>query len=209
MSYRTILIPVGQPDNAESALQAAFLVAERFAGHVHGLHVLPDLADPATHGLIATRMSLDAASSDFGSSGVAPGASCSASRARSSACSRRRPRAPERQFRPPDPASRLSASWQEVTGFESEMVGRLGRIFDLTVIARRGPLGSSHDTVQAALLDTGRPMLLAPPAAPAALGDTVLLAWNASPQAARAVASALPAPPEGRAGRRHVGRQRT
>jgi nucleotide-binding universal stress UspA family protein len=46
--------------------------------------------------------------------------------------------------------------------------------------------------VQAALLDTGRPLLLAPPAAPAALGDTVLLAWNASPQAARAAASALP-----------------
>jgi hypothetical protein len=65
MSYRTILMPVGQPDHAESALQAAFLVAERFAGHVHGLHVLPDLADPATHGLIATRMSLDAASSDL------------------------------------------------------------------------------------------------------------------------------------------------
>ena len=71
-------------------------------------------------------------------------------------------------------------------------MARLGRIFDLTVIARRGPRGSSHDTVQAALVDTGRPLLLAPPAAPAALGDTVLLAWNASPQAARAAASALP-----------------
>ena len=29
------------------------------------LHVLPDLADPATHGLMATRMSLDAATSDL------------------------------------------------------------------------------------------------------------------------------------------------
>jgi nucleotide-binding universal stress UspA family protein len=68
------------------------------------------------------------------------------------------------------------------------VVARLGRIFDLTVIAR----GSSHDTVQAGLLETGRPMLLAPPAVPGALGDAVLLAWNASPQAARAAASALP-----------------
>ena len=65
MSYRTVLIPVGERDNAESAMQAAFLVAERFAGHVQGLHVLPDLANPATHGLIATRMSLEAASSDL------------------------------------------------------------------------------------------------------------------------------------------------
>ena len=35
-------------------------------------------------------------------------------------------------------------------------------------------------------------MLLTPPAAPEALGDAVLLAWNASPQAARAAACALP-----------------
>ena len=66
--------------------------------------------------------------------------------------------------------------------------GSSRRIFDLTVIAR----GSSHDTVQAALLETGRPMLLTPPAVPDALGDVVLLAWNVSPQAARAVASAMP-----------------
>ena len=49
----------------QSALEAAFLVAKRFAGHVCGLHVLPDLADPATHALMATRMSLEAATSDF------------------------------------------------------------------------------------------------------------------------------------------------
>jgi nucleotide-binding universal stress UspA family protein len=82
----------------------------------------------------------------------------------------------------------LSASWREANGFESELVARLGRIFDLTVIAR----GSSHDTVQAGLLETGRPMVLTPPAASETLGDTALLAWNASPQAARAAASALP-----------------
>jgi nucleotide-binding universal stress UspA family protein len=35
-------------------------------------------------------------------------------------------------------------------------------------------------------------MLLTPPTVPGALGDAVLLAWNASPQASRAVASALP-----------------
>ena len=54
MSYRTILMPVAQPDNAASAMAAAFLVARRCAGHVRGLHVLPDLANPVTHALIAT-----------------------------------------------------------------------------------------------------------------------------------------------------------
>jgi nucleotide-binding universal stress UspA family protein len=135
-------------------------VARRFAGHVCALHVVPELADPATHALMATRMSLEAAAERAGAA-----------------------------FQSDDEAiAGLSASWREATGFESELVARLGRIFDLTVIAR----GSSHDTVQAGLLETGRPMVLTPPAASETLGDTALLAWNASPQAARAAASALP-----------------
>jgi nucleotide-binding universal stress UspA family protein len=193
MSCRTILVPVGQPDNAQSAIEAAFLAAKRFAGHVRGLHVLPDLANPAIHGLIATRMSLDAASSDLRK---LKGSAERELQRQSSELKRLFETAAARAGAAiqdaPGRADRISAAWQEVTGFESELVGQLGRIFDLTVIARRGPRGSSHDTVQAALLETGRPMLLTPPAPPDALGGTVLLAWNASPQAARAVASALP-----------------
>jgi nucleotide-binding universal stress UspA family protein len=193
MSYRAILVPVGQPDNAESAIQAAFLVARRFAGHVRGLHVLPDLANPATHALVATRMTAEEARSDFrrfraSAERVLQREAAEVKRLFEEAAAR----AGAAEHAEPSAADRPSASWQGVTGFESELVGRLGRVFDLTVIARRGPRGSSHDTVQAALLDTGRPLLLAPPAAPASVGDAVLLAWNASPQAARAVTSALP-----------------
>ncbi|HET6468087.1 MAG TPA: universal stress protein, partial [Geminicoccaceae bacterium] len=65
MSYRTVLVPVEQPENARSAIEAAFLVARRFAGHVHGLHVLPDLEPPATHSLVATRMTTREASGDY------------------------------------------------------------------------------------------------------------------------------------------------
>jgi nucleotide-binding universal stress UspA family protein len=151
------------------------------------------MTNPATHALVATRMTAEEAQSDFRRfrataervlereatelKGLFDNAA-----ARAGAAAQTEPSA----------ADRPSASWQEATGFESELVGRLGRMFDLTVIARRGPRGSSHDTVQAALLETGRPLLLAPPAVPATLGEAVLLAWNASPQAARAVASALP-----------------
>jgi nucleotide-binding universal stress UspA family protein len=189
MSYRSILVPVAQPDNAASALEAAFLVAKRFAGHVSALHVVPDLADPATHALMATRMSLEAATSDFRKF---KGSAERELQRQASELKRLVETAAERAGAPirggDDRIAGLSASWREAIGFESEVVARLGRIFDLTVIAR----GSSHDTVQAGLLETGRPMLLAPPAVPGALGDAVLLAWNASPQAARAAASALP-----------------
>jgi nucleotide-binding universal stress UspA family protein len=189
MSYRSILVPVTQPDHAASALAAAFLVARRFAGHVSALHVVPDLADPATHALMATRMSLEAATSDFRRF---KGGAERELRRQAGELKRQFEAAAERAGAPirgdDDAIAGLSASWREAIGFESDLVARLGRIFDLAVIAR----GSSHDTVQAGLLETGRPMLLTPPAAPDTLGDAVLLAWNASPQAARAAASALP-----------------
>jgi nucleotide-binding universal stress UspA family protein len=189
MSYRSILVPVASPDHAASSLEAAFLVARRFASHVCALHVLPDLADPATHALMATRMSLDAAANDFRRF---KGSAERELQRQATELKRLFELAAGRAGAPlrgnGDAVTGLSASWREATGFESELVARLGRIFDLTVIAR----GSSHDTVQAALLETGRPMLLTPPSAPQMLGDAVLLAWNASPQAARAAASALP-----------------
>jgi nucleotide-binding universal stress UspA family protein len=75
MSYRTILVPMAQRENAQSALEAAFLVARRFAGHVHGLHVLPDLANPATHALVATRMTAEEARAISGDSGL-PRSTC-------------------------------------------------------------------------------------------------------------------------------------
>jgi nucleotide-binding universal stress UspA family protein len=193
MSYRTILAPVGQPDNAPSAIEASFLVARRFSSHVHGLHVLPDLADPATHALVATRMTAEEAREDFRAFRA------TAERELQRQASELKllfdeaaARAGAPFLAAPSAASQPSASWDETTGFESEVVGRLGRVFDLTVVARRGPHGSSYDTVQTALLETGRPLLLAPPAVPASVGDRVLLAWNASPQAARAATCALP-----------------
>ena len=193
MSYRTILVPLGQPETARSVIAAAFLIAGRCCGHVHGLHVLPDLAKPVTHALIATRMTTAEASSDL-------------RRFRADAEREVERRAAElrrlfdegaarigaQSLDSPGALDRPSASWATVTGFESEIVGRLGRVFDLTVLARRGPQGAAHDTVEAALVETGRPLLLVPPDVPSSVGDAVLLAWNASPQAARAVAAALP-----------------
>lgn len=126
MSYRTILVPVGQPDSAASAIAAAFLIARRFCGHVHGLHVLPDLTRPATHALIATRMTTEEASSDFRRFGATA----------------------EREVK--------------------RQTVEIKRLFD------------------EAAAQVGAPTL------EAASGGAVLLAWNASPQAARAVAAALP-----------------
>jgi nucleotide-binding universal stress UspA family protein len=46
--------------------------------------------------------------------------------------------------------------------------------------------------MDAALFDSGRPVLIAPPAAPASIGSNVVIAWNRSTETARCAALALP-----------------
>jgi nucleotide-binding universal stress UspA family protein len=65
---------------------------------------------------------------------------------------------------------------------------------DLIVTAR----GAEHDitnrsVLEAALIETGRPLLIPAGNTPQSIiGGTVAIAWKASPQAARAVAAAMP-----------------
>lgn len=86
------------------------------------------------------------------------------------------------------------AAWRVVTGREPEVVAAAGRLADLVIVGRpdaaeEAPMAA---TIDAALFDTGRPVLVAPPAAPSAIGTRVAIAWNGSAQSARAVAAALP-----------------
>jgi nucleotide-binding universal stress UspA family protein len=84
--------------------------------------------------------------------------------------------------------------WREMTGREPDVVAAAGRLSDLIVIGRpdkdtETPLAA---TLDAALFDTGRPVLVAPATAPATIGKTIALAWNGSAQSARLVAGGLP-----------------
>ena len=47
-------------------------------------------------------------------------------------------------------------------------------------------------TLEAALFDSGRPVLIAPPSAPRSLATNVLIAWNCSTEQARTTADAMP-----------------
>ncbi len=79
-------------------------------------------------------------------------------------------------------------------GHEEEAVAEIGRLTDLLVIARPVPERDvpSVMSLNAALMETGRPLLLAPPVLPATIGRNVAVFWNGSAEAARAVATALP-----------------
>jgi nucleotide-binding universal stress UspA family protein len=67
-------------------------------------------------------------------------------------------------------------------------------VFDLIVIGRTGrpSSGDWQATCEAALFESGRPILLAPPSAPVDFGKNILIAWNGSTETSRTIALGMP-----------------
>jgi nucleotide-binding universal stress UspA family protein len=85
-----------------------------------------------------------------------------------------------------------SAEWVRQIGDERYWVAEHGRAADLLVIGRPADAEASFDTIEGALLESGRPVLI-PAAAPfTALHETIVIAWKTSREAARAVTAAMP-----------------
>ncbi len=90
-------------------------------------------------------------------------------------------------------ANGLSAEWREEAGRQNAVVGTLGRVFDLIVVERPAKLASlAEATLEDALFEGGRPVLMAPATPPATLGENIVIAWNNSTETARTVGFAMP-----------------
>lgn len=85
-----------------------------------------------------------------------------------------------------------SMSWTEADGREEEEVARRGRLADLIVLGRPSLQPDTDATVifNAALFETGRPVLIAP-IKQQPFGRRLAIAWNGSAEAARAVHAAM------------------
>jgi nucleotide-binding universal stress UspA family protein len=88
-------------------------------------------------------------------------------------------------------AGRPTASWHVLEGHPADLIGLHGGGYDLIVTGEcRDTQGVERIAAEAALFATGRPVLIAPAEPPAAIGESVLIAWNRGAQAARAVHAA-------------------
>jgi nucleotide-binding universal stress UspA family protein len=86
-----------------------------------------------------------------------------------------------------------TAEWREEEGRQNAVVGALGRVFDLIVVEQPAKLASlTEATLEDALFESGRPVLMAPAGRRATIGETVVIAWNGSSETARTVAFAMP-----------------
>src|SRR5436190_2231875 len=93
------------------------------------------------------------------------------------------------------PVPTISFDWFEDAPDGDAFVGSYGRVFDIIVAGRPGAGRGSRPsmaTIEAALFEAGRPVLIAPPSAPQRLGENILIAWNCSTEQATSIALALP-----------------
>jgi nucleotide-binding universal stress UspA family protein len=87
-----------------------------------------------------------------------------------------------------------SVHWKEVVGRPSRMLSVASRFADLLVLEQPGEATADtlRETVDAAIFETGRPLVLVPSGVSSVIGSRIMISWNGSTQAALAVTAALP-----------------
>jgi nucleotide-binding universal stress UspA family protein len=186
---KTILVAAAGSDADDAVFTSALVVARPFSAHLEMLHVRVDAA------ALAVTMS-----SEGGGSALVGGL---LDRLEKDA-DRREQRARELFERfcareglavaeaPPGPDT-PSAQWSREIGAEPYWMTEYGRAADLIVIGRAADgIEIPSDTIEAALIDSGRPVLIPPATGMAQLPQTVVIAWKATREAAHAVAAASP-----------------
>jgi nucleotide-binding universal stress UspA family protein len=91
-----------------------------------------------------------------------------------------------------EPDSPLAASWREAEGSYVEIAVQRAAAFDLMVAASATVMESLMAIAEQSLLQTRRPVLLAPARPQSDLTDRVMIAWDESPECWHAVSAAIP-----------------
>jgi nucleotide-binding universal stress UspA family protein len=93
----------------------------------------------------------------------------------------------------PSPHNRPSACWREEDGRQTAVVGMIGRVFDLILVEQPEKLASiAEATLEDALFESGRPILMVPKLVPPTIGEVIAIAWNGSTETALTVAVGMP-----------------
>lgn len=180
---KTILVPFHSPDVSVIALHAAAMLARRFGSYVEGLLVGEGPHVEFGHGISIPAEALTDFSRRWRTF---------ADESRSSFCLRARENG--LTLGELETAGQGAiAGWREVEGDEAKVVGEYGRLFDLIVLGRPAePSARWQATCEAALFETGRPVLLTCAGPLPAIGHKVAIAWNGSTETARTIALAMP-----------------
>jgi len=177
MSYKTILVHCDAGRAAPARLELAAALAERHQAHLVGLHARPPfepvIADSGPFAMDLLFKDHEEALAESESASAKAFAAAVKGRA-------------------------LTSEWRSSNGHADALLIVHARYADLTVVGQHDPEASSGvapppDLPENVALGTGRAVVVVPfVGAPASFGRKVLLCWNASREAARAAADAMP-----------------
>ena len=176
MSYKTIAVILQSKEDAQRVLDCAVPLAQAWGAHLVGIHAEPI---PVAY----------SAAVGFPDVGVIETATEAAAE---------RTKEVEALFTSRMKASDQSFDWHSLTSFsgDSSYAGAtLSRAADLVIVAQRNPDWASDDapSIEGVLYESGRPVLVVPYAGPLTSAfSRILVSWNGSKEAARAVFDALP-----------------
>ncbi|MEC5290128.1 universal stress protein [Aurantimonas sp. C2-6-R+9] len=177
---RNLLVPVNSDGRMWPVLETARLVADIFGSYIEGIAQRPELPEVVSAEFIVAAPTLDLDSQQklmdqahrafdefMNQAGVPPYS---------------------------DGSNAPSFGWAGRHLATDLHIGSYGRLFDLIVLGRPNVAGEPTRiaTVEAALFESGRPLLLVPPSGATTIGKTVVIAWNGSTETARTVALAMP-----------------
>lgn len=179
---KTLLVPVARHALLDSVLETALLTARRFGSCVEGFGLRPALAEYVPVDMVGGMTWVRDEEADLAEARDCGSQFCTFMEehgvGRESAAAN--PSAPRYRWLPDAPPG---------DGF----LAQYARLFCATVVGRPGGEGGPRmTTLEAALFESGRPLIIAPPTPPQSLGETVLIAWNGSTETARTVAYAEP-----------------
>jgi nucleotide-binding universal stress UspA family protein len=193
---KTILVAATGNDSDAAIFAAALAIARPFAAHLDVLHVRLDPVEivvamttdagggALTAGLIEqleqdSREREAKARENFTRFCAAAGLALST--------------APPAGATPMPSAELPSAEWHVETGDEPRWTAAYGVASDLIVAPRAADKdGGARPTLEAVLLESGRPLMIPAASAMPASFERIAIAWKPTPQAARAVAAAMP-----------------
>lgn len=188
MSLRTMLVPVRGDGKGKGVLDHALSLAKRHSAHLEVLHCRPKPDDMIPYGVpipaVLRRTILSSASN------MADEEEGKVRKLFDDYCANRGVLEVNGDPRPTD---QVSATWREATGKQANVIGVRGRLADLIVVAkpdRDQNLGLN--SLQAALLESGKLVLMCPDRPVDSVGAKIAIAWNGSGESARAMTAALP-----------------
>ncbi|WP_149537820.1 universal stress protein [Siccirubricoccus phaeus] len=177
MSFKDLLVHLDGTDRSAERLRLAASLARQHGAHLTGLFVvdamLPALAAADASGAAAAALIDTLRSEELAAAAKA-----------------------EAAFRECLRREDLPGEWRQAEGSTAEVVTCHARYADLTILGQESPDGvppGAGVVIEQVLFGAGRPVLVVPYAGRfESCGRRILLGWNASREAARAVQDALP-----------------